>query len=192
VRQRRIPVLITVLVVLSTSAKIAGQFVVFPKAGQIVSPNGRFLVRSVSQENPASDLVGTFQSLWLTEIPGGRSQKLCDYVGIAAVAWAGNDYVMMTQYVAKKTSRLLLFPVAHLEDALLIDESTLIRMVPAEVRPALRENDHVFIEASRVENDTLRMSVWGYGQHDKNGFRWHCEYELSQHTIACAEVPVSH
>jgi len=149
-------------------------------------------VRNVSQEHPASDLVGTFQSLWLTEIPSGHSQKLCDYVGMAAVAWANNDYIMVTQYVGKKTSRLLLFPVAHLEDALLIDEHALIPLVPPELRPALRENDHVFIEGSRVEHDILYVSVWGYGQHDKNGFRWHCEYALSQHSIACTEMRASH
>lgn len=35
-----------------------------------------------------------------------------------------------------------------------------------------------FVEGSRVEQDTLHPSVWGYGQHDTNGFRYRCEYSL--------------
>jgi hypothetical protein len=70
----------------------------------------------------------------------------------------------------------------------MFDKLTLTRLVPVELRPALRGNDHVFVEASRVEENTLHLRVWGYGQHDANGFRWRCEYALHEGAVACVEV----
>jgi hypothetical protein len=62
-------------------------------------------------------------------------------------------------------------------------------MVPINLRPQLRENDHVFVEASHVDGEKLTLRVWGYGKHDANGFRWHCEYVLIEGTISCDETP---
>jgi len=163
----------------------AAQFVVFPRSGQLVSPDRRFAVRSEDRSGPAADFVGTFHSLWLTESATGRSRKLCDYMGAAAVAWSGNDYVIVTQYVGRRTSRALLFDRNHPDDALIFDKSAMLGFGAAELRASLQENDHVFIEASRIEGKTLHLRVWGYGQHDPNGFRWHCEYALAEGTARC-------
>ena len=165
----------------------ASQFVVFPKASELVSPDGRFAVRSVDSQGSASDFAGTFRALWLFELATGGSRKLCDYLGVASVAWSSNDWLVVTQYVGKRTSRALVFSVTAAEDPVMLDKITLTRLIPAELRPSLRENDHVFVEGSRVEHETLYLAVWGYGQHDANGFRWRCEYSLREGTASCIE-----
>jgi hypothetical protein len=157
-------------------------------AMELTSPEGRFTVRSIDPEGSASDILGTFHSLWIFERATGRSRKLCDYIGVAAARWSSNnDWLLVTQYVGKRTSRVLIFSTARLEDPLMIDKPTLTRLVPAELRPTLRENDHVFVEGSGVEQQSLYLNVWGYGQHDPNGFRWRCEYSLREGTALCAE-----
>ena len=176
--------------VLSVSVAVhvyAALFTLFPKAGHLASPDGRFEVRDVDRPGSAGDFVGTFHSLWLTEVATGRSRKLCDYVGLAAVAWSSNDFLVVTQYVSKKTSRALVFGVSS-EESVLLDTSTLVQRVPVELRPTLRENDHVFVEASRVKQETFNFRVWGYGKHDRDGFRWNCRYLLSDGSVSCTTV----
>ena len=191
-RLRIIFVLQIALVSLVSAEVFASQFVVFPKASELVSPDGRFAVRSVDSQGSASDIVGTFRALWLFELATGRSRKLCDYLGVASVAWSSNDWLVVTQYVGKRTSRALVFSATAAKDPIMLDKITLTRLVPAELRPSLRENDHVFVEGSRVEHDTLYLAVWGYGQHDANGFRWRCEYSLREGTASCVEERGSH
>ena len=163
----------------------AAPFSMFPKAGRLVSPDGRFEVRDVAPENSVGELVGASHSLWLSELSTGRSRKLCDYLGLTAVAWSSNDFLVITQYVGKKTSRALAFAAASAEEPVLLDASSLIQMVPVELRPTLRENDHAFVEASRLEEGTFYFRVWGYGKHDPNGFRWTCRYLLSDGHVSC-------
>jgi len=162
-------------------------FVVFPNAGQLPSPDGHFVVRNTDRTAPLSQYVGTFHSLFLEETASGRTRKLCDYVGVAAVAWAKNDFIIVTQYVSKHTSRALVFVAAEARDPVMIDQPLLTHLVPVDLRPQLRENDHVFVEASRVEGDTLTLRVWGYGKHDAKGFRWRCEYSLLAGGISCEQ-----
>lgn len=191
-RSWRIVLGLAVFAAVSWVQGLAAPFVVFPKAGELASPDGRFVVRNSEREGSASDFVGTFHSLWLVESATGSSRKLCDYSGVAAVAWSSNDFLIVTQYLAKKTSRALVFSTARPDDPVMLDKPTLIRLVPVELRPALRENDHVFIEAWRVEEGRLHLRVWGYGQHDANGFRWRCEYALRGGTVSCNEERSSH
>ncbi|HVO59745.1 MAG TPA: hypothetical protein VMT53_02350 [Terriglobales bacterium] len=174
------------------TAGFAAHTVVFPKSSELGSPDGRFLIRSADREAPTTDFVGTFHSLWIIEVATGRSRKLCDYVGVAAVRWSGSEHVVVTEYVAKKSSRLLLFSALTSEEPLILDKAALISLVPAESRDILRENDHVFVEGLAVEHDTLTLIVWGSGQHDKQGFRWHCEYDLRERSIRCAEERMAH
>jgi hypothetical protein len=170
----------------------AGQFVVFPKAGELASPDGLFMVRNADRQASATDLDGTFHTLWLTEVASGRSRKLFDYVGVAAVGWAANDSLVITEYVGKRTSRALVIPVRDAGDPLMLDKATLTRLVPIDLRPALRGNDHVFVEAWRVEGDAVHLRVWGYGAHDPNGFHWNCEYGLTEGAVTCLDQPASH
>jgi hypothetical protein len=166
----------------------AAPFSMFPKTGRLVSPDGRFEVRDLAPESAAGELVGASHSLWLTELTTGRSRKLCDYLGIAAVAWSSNDFLVITQYVGRKTSRALVFSAMSLNEPVMLDASGLIQMVDVEMRSTLRENDHVFVEASRLEEDTFYFRVWGYGKHDPNGFRWNCRYSLTDGGVSCARA----
>jgi hypothetical protein len=163
----------------------AAPFALFPKAGRLVSPDGRFEVRDIDQREPGSEFFGIFHSLWLIESATGHSGKLCDYVGIAAVSWSEKDFLIVTQYLSKKTSRALVFSATSAQQQVLLDTPTLIQMVPVELRPTLRENDHVFVEASRLEQETFYFRIWGYGKHDRDGFRWNCQYLLSHVGVSC-------
>jgi len=180
----------TVLAVLVVVFELAGlgraePFVLFPKAGELRSPNGRYVVRNAERSAAATEFVGIAHSLWLIEVANHRSRKLCDYLGVAAVAWSGNEYVVMTEYVAKKTSRALVFPVDDFAEASVLDKPTLLRVLPAESRDTLEQSDHVFVEASRLEDGILFLHVWGYGPRDRNGFRWSCSYELRGGRVTC-------
>lgn len=166
----------------------AAPFVVFPKAGQLPSPNGRFVVRNTDRDAPLSEYLGTFHSLFLEEASSGRTRKLCDYVGVAAVAWAKNDFIIVTQYVSKRTSRALVFVADSASDPVVIDKQMLTHLLPVVLRPQLRENDHVFVEASQVEAETLFLRVWGYGKHDLKGFSWRCQYNLAVGSVSCAPM----
>lgn len=163
----------------------AAPFTLFPKAGHLASPDGRFEVRDVDLREPGSEFSGIFHALWLVETATGRSRKLCDYVGVAAVAWSDKDALMVTQYLSKKTSRALVFATTSTQEPVVLDVPTLIQMVPVELRPALRENDHAFVEASRLESEIFHFQVWGYGLHDRNGFHWNCEYRLADGNVSC-------
>jgi hypothetical protein len=169
----------------------AGQFVVFPKAGQLSSPDGRFLVRNTDREASQVEIDGTFHSLWLIEPATGRSRKLCNYVGVAAVAWSENDSLVVTEYVGKRTSRALVFSAANNADPVMLDESALTQLVAVDLRPSLRGNDHVFVEAVRIEGNDLYLRVWGYGAHDSPGFEWNCKYGMTDGAISCLERPGS-
>jgi hypothetical protein len=162
----------------------AAPFVLFPKTGQLVSPDGRFVVRNQERASD-TDFVGTTHSLWLVEAATGRSRKLCDYLGVAAVAWSNNEFVVVTEYVARRTSRAWVFPVATRRDAVMFNKPTLVRMVPPKLRATLEENDHVFVEAARVEKETLFLRVWGYGPRNPQGFRWSCQYTMGEGILSC-------
>ncbi len=173
------------LAMLVIPAKAGGPFVLFPQAAELVSPDKHFSVRNVDAGDPGSAFVGTFHSLWLTDLSTKQSRKLCDYVGIAAVAWSRSDLVLVTQYLSNKSSRVLVFPVAPALDPLLLDQPGGTQMIPVELRDTLRQNDHVFIEASRVDDAILYLTVWGYGRHDVNGFRWACQYGIREGSLTC-------
>lgn len=160
-------------------------FSIFPKAERLISPDGRFEVRDLAPQSSAGELVGASHSLWLTELSTGRSRKLCDYLGLAAVAWSSNDFLVVTQYLGRKTSRALVFAAASSDEPVLLDAPGLIQMLPVDLRPTLRENEHLFVEASRLEQETFFFRVWGYGKHDPNGFRWNCQYLLSDGHVSC-------
>jgi len=180
----RIGVLFVVFAVLAIQA-VAAPFVVFPKAGRLISPDGRYEVRDADRTASPSDFVGTFHSLWLIEVATGRSRKLCDYLGVSAVGWSGDDFLVVTQYVGKKTSRALVFAISRPGEAVILDQSTLVQLLAPEFREQLRGNDHVFVEASRLEDEIFYFGVWGYGQRAPNGFRWRCQDSLRESKVSC-------
>lgn len=182
---------VAVLVTAFAALSAAEPFVLFPKAAELFSPDRRFAVRNAEQQGSAQELIGPSRSLWLVDVTSHRARKLCNYLGVAVVGWSGNDFVLVTEYVAKKTSRAWVFPVADGGQPVLLDKPTLVHMVPVQLREVLRENDHVFVEASRVDAGVLVLRVWGYGSHDPNGFRWNCTYELQAGDVTCNANPSS-
>lgn len=163
----------------------ASPFVVFPNAGQLSSHDRRFVVRSTDRIAPLSEFVGNFHSLFLEDTASGHTRKLCDYIGVAAVAWANNDFIIVTEYLNKRTSRALVFAVDGASDPIVIDKPLLTSLVPESLRPQLRENERVFLEATQVEGETLTLRIWGYGRHDPTGFGLRCQYNLQEGTISC-------
>ena len=182
---RRLAAALCVALVTLIVQSFGTSFVLFPKAGRLVSPDGRYEVRDADRLGAAGDFVGSFHSLWIVDLSNGSSRKLCDYMGVAAVEWSGNEFLLVTEYVGKKTSRAFALPIAGSQDALLIDESTVEKAVTPELRETLRGTDHVFVEASRLENGIFYFRTWGYGQRDKSGFRWNCEYVFVEEKLTC-------
>jgi hypothetical protein len=45
----------------------------------------------------------------------------------------------ITEYVGKRTSRALVFPLAHLDHVVVLDEPGLVQLVPPDLRSTLRE-----------------------------------------------------
>ena len=181
---QRTLIVVSAALILSATA-FCSQFVVFPKANGLPSPDGRYEVRSENAHHASTEFTGMFNSLWLVEVATGQSRKLYDYIGVAAVAWSGNDFIAVTEYVGKRTSRIVVFPLAHLDEPVLLNETELVRLVPADLRQTLRDNNHVFVEASRIEAGKLYFRVWGYGARNTNGFGWQCEYTLEDAKTAC-------
>lgn len=175
----------------STLLTFATPTVVFPEAGELRSPDGRFVVRNAEREGSSADFVGTFHSLWLIDSATGRSRKLCDYIGVAAVRWSGNEHLVITEYPGKKSSRALLFSTLSSENPVMLDKAAVLGLVPAPSRAILRQNDHVFVEGIGVQQGVLALTVWGNGQRSQ-GFRWRCNYDLRQASMACSDEPISH
>lgn len=182
---RRILQLTVALAALAIPTTAAGPFVLFPQAGELISPDRQFTIRNVDAADAGSEFVGTFHSLWLTNLQTKQSRKLCDYVGVAAVAWSRSDQILVTQYLSRKTSRVVMFSVDAGKDPLVLDQPGVIQLVPLDLRDTLRQNDHVFIEASRLDDAILYLTIWGYGQYDPKGFRWPCQYNLHEGHLAC-------
>lgn len=184
-RLRRLLVAICMQVCILTVQSFATSFVLFPNATRLVSPNGRFEIRDVGRQGAASDFVGAFHSLWIIDLVNGSSRKLCDYMGTAAVGWSGSEYLLVTEYVGKKTSRALVFPITATGDPLLIDTTVLERALASEFREVLRDSDHVFVEASSLEKSIFSFRTWGYGPQDKSSFRWKCQYAVVEEKLTC-------
>jgi hypothetical protein len=187
-RSFRITLAVAVVFVMLTGAVSPAPFVVFPAAGELLSPNGKFVVRNAEEKHRTSEIVGSVRSLWLLEVATGRSRKLCNYLGVAAVAWSGNDFVMVTEYVGKRTSRAWVFPVDAQGETILLDQPSLTRLAPPEFRDTLRQSDHVFVEAAKLESNILFFRVWGYGNYNP-AFHLKCEYALVEERIACGRIP---
>jgi hypothetical protein len=163
----------------------AEQFTLFPDRKEMHSPDGRFVVRSVEHAAALNEFSGVFRTLLLEEAATGKVRKLYDYVGRVAVAWSGNDFIIVTDYVNKKTSRAMVFPVDPARDVLVLDKVQVSSLLPDAQSVHLQQNDHVFVEVSSVEGTVLNLRVWGYGRRDTAGFRYNCRYDLPGGTAVC-------
>ena len=123
----------------------AQQFTTFPDRPELRSPDGRFLIRSGDHPASPSDFSGLFRSLVLEETRGGRSWALYNYVGRVAVACSGNRFIIVTDYVSKRTSRVLVFAIDSRVEPFSVEQVTrdkaqFSRLLPTEQkRPPLGE-----------------------------------------------------
>jgi hypothetical protein len=176
------------VVVLTCSAVFAEQFAVFPDRKELRSPDGKFVIRSVDYAPRPHEFSGLFRSLILQNTTDGSARELYHYVARVGVAWSGNNFIIVTDYVNKKTARALVFRLDRPDEYLVLDKPGLAARLSDEPRVQLERNDHVFLEVSRLEGTLLTLRVWGYGVHDPQGFRFQCAYELDQGTTTCRNI----
>ena len=101
-----------VVVLLAGSGLLrADQFVMFPGPRELRSSDGRFVVRSVDPVTGPSEISGVFHSLVLEGVATGSVRTLYRYVGRVALAWSGSNFVIVSDYLSKRTARALVFPV---------------------------------------------------------------------------------
>ena len=146
---RRPSVLLVVL--LTASLLKAQQFTIFPDRKELRSPDGRFVIRSIDHVAGPSEFSGVFRTLVVENAATGSSRGLYNYVGRVAVAWSGNDFVIATDYVSKRTARALVFPMDPPNESIIIDKPYLAQQIPGDLRAHLDANEHVYVEASRIE-----------------------------------------
>jgi len=134
-----------VVAILLVAPAGAQRFSTFPDRSELRSPDGRFLIRSVDHAASPSDFSGLFRSLVVEEPRSGRSWALYNYVGRVAVAWSGNRFIIVTDYVSKRTSRALVFAIDSRVEPFSVEQVTrdkvqFSRLLPTEQkRPPLGE-----------------------------------------------------
>jgi hypothetical protein len=121
----------------------AEQFTLFPERKELHSPDGRFVIRSVDHSAAANEFSGVFRTLVLEEVATGKVRKLYDYVGRVAVAWSDNDFIIVTDYVNKKTSRAMVFPADPARDVLALDKVQMSSLIPDEQSVHLQQRGSV-------------------------------------------------
>ena len=163
-------------------------FALFPDRKELRSPDGKYVIRSIERTPQPGEFVGLFRALIVEEIATHKTRVLCDYLGRAAVAWSENNYIIVTDYVGKRTSRALVFRVDQDAGGFVVDKNDLQRRVSAPFSEQLRGNQHVFVEALKVRAGRLGLRVWGYGTHDPQGFRLFCDLELDTDNATCNDA----
>lgn len=165
----------------------ADPFAIFPGQAELCSPDGHYVIRSEELSGPRSEFTGMFHALVLQRVGTGEGRTLYTYVGRVAVAWAGNSQILLTDYVSKRCSRAVVLYTDPMVEPVVLDKVRLERMLPWSLGAHLRENDHAFVEATRLDGTALMLSVWGYGAKDPQGFRWDCQYDLNVGVAFCRE-----
>ena len=175
------------LLVLASMRAMADPFAIFPDQKELRSPDGSFVIRNEELAGARSEFTGMFHALALQRVGGGESRTLYAYVGRVAVAWAGNNQIILTDYVSKRSSRAVLLSTDPNIDAVILDKVRLASLLDWSTGVHLRENEHVFVEAARLDGTDLALTVWGYGSRDPKGFRWDCRYDLNNGRASCRE-----
>ncbi|HUM04138.1 MAG TPA: hypothetical protein VLT90_01680 [Terriglobales bacterium] len=185
-RTRRLPSAV-VLYLCALAPAFAETFATFPDQKELPSPDNRYVIRSLDAGHAPSDFTGMFHSLIVEDRATGNVRRLCDYLHKISVAWSGGG-IIATDYVSRRGSRALVFPVASENEAYIVDRMDLAGRVPWDIGASLRENDHVFVEAVRMEDRTLVLRAWGYGVHNPRGFHMACELKLDQGAASCRDT----
>jgi hypothetical protein len=181
-------VCLVIILIPSSLLGLGERFATFPgPADELPSPSGQFLVRSVSNGAAPGDFSGKFHALVLEERRTGKSHKLYDYLGKVMVFWTAENVLVVNDYYTTKGARVLVFATDETIPAVVIDRNRLVKLLDPITSRHLLGNDHVFIAASKLEDDTLALRLWGYGAHDAKGFSLSCDYSLERNTASCGE-----
>jgi hypothetical protein len=115
--------------------------------------------------------------LLLKDLRTGSLSKLLEFYRSVDVLWAPNGrFVAVTDWTGSNISQILLFQPGKKKPLNLADE---LRH-SLGIQPEVSSNHHVHFEALSWEGDKkLRFKVFGYGDHDRNGFEHYYEYDVS-------------
>jgi hypothetical protein len=181
-------VCLVLILIPSALLGLEGKFTIFPGASnELPSPNSQFLVRSVSYGAAPGDFSGKFHALVLEEQRTGKSHKLYDYLGKVAVSWVADNVIVVNEYYTARGARVLVFVTDETIPPVVIDRTRLVKLLDPISSRHLIGNDHVYIEAFKLEGDTLALRLWGYGTQDAKGFDLSCDYNLDSYTASCRE-----
>jgi hypothetical protein len=176
---------VAMLLGLAATAAASGPFETFPDHQALVSPDGRYVLRSEDPPRLPTEITGTVHTLVIEEPATGRKWKLYDYLRRVAVAWAGPDEVIVTDYVAKRAARALVFSLHSAEPVAVVDRSHLAGLLPWQQARHLIRNDHAYLEVVRLEDGALVLRAWGYGPLDPDGFAMSCRYTWEDNRATC-------
>ena len=179
---------VSVLLLAASAAGALTPFRTFPEQKELLSPDGRYVITSEDAVRDTRNFTGTFHTLFLEDRVSHQRRKLYDYLQRVSVAWDTPEDLIVTDYMTRRSARVLVFSVREPEPIAILDREILSRMIPSELGDHLTRNDHVFLEVVRLEPFTLVFRVWGYGPLDNNGFRLSCEYHWDSNTAVC-KVP---
>jgi hypothetical protein len=151
----------------------------------VASPDGKFLVRDFKDTADSSGFVRNQRSLVLEERASGQSWKLCDHMGQISVAWASENLLVVNDFFTARGARTLVFQADGKATHVLINANTLATLIPDEIATHLTANDHVFVQAYKLDGKLLGLRAWGFGALDPKGFKLVCDYNLDSGTAVC-------
>jgi hypothetical protein len=179
---------LALILIPSALLALGGAFVTFPDStNELPSPDGQFLVRSTNYAATTGVFSGKFHALFLEEHRTGKSRKLCDYLGKVAVSWVAADIIVVNEYYTARGARALVFATDETISAVVIDRNRLVKLLDPITSRRLLGNDHVYVEAYKLDGNILSLRLWGYGSQDAKGFNFSCDYILNRDAATCWE-----
>jgi hypothetical protein len=174
------------VVLLAAQPVWAQQFAVFPDRKELRSPGGRFVIRSVEHCRKA---LRAQRRVPIVD-PGGYDNG--DLARPLSLPWPcgrrpGANFIIVTDYASKRTSRALIFRIDQPNEYTIIDKPHLTAQLPAQFRPHFDGNDHVYLEG--VEDRRRYSDTPGVGVPNSRqaGFRSPCGYHLNERRASCGE-----
>jgi len=147
----------------------------FPGTDHVVaSPDGVHAV--VWQEPTASDPEFTHHLLMLDKRTNRRSPMM-PFLRNTRVAWAPSGrYVAVTCRCGSDFSDVSVFDTQHSVKVVSLTKELQRRVGRIHVL----DNHHAYVEAlGWLDDTTLRIHLWGYGERSPKGFDWQYVFELS-------------
>ncbi len=152
-------------------ARGGDEIVWFPSRHAAVGdPSGRYAVVCEEASGKAP------HRLYLKTLPTGKIVRVFEFPRHVDILWSRDgDYFAVTDWFGSDRSRILVFESAKPRA---IDLARVVARQLGEFVQILG-NDHVYYEAVYwADSRTLRFKVFGYGDHDRNGFELTFTYDV--------------